>query len=169
MGTETVLTLGATTASLVRNILFSKTFLFCSRFPRTYPTESKIDIQNCQLTCSILQDVRVPGGQQIYVEPTGALGFTQAHSDDYPSGSIFEGFALYLGSSFGSLGCSGLGATGFLACPADASGTGQYKVFADVKGLKDKDTPGGSVRDCIGFDALAVEYTVEGSAVWQYT
>ncbi|MCJ1426358.1 hypothetical protein MMC29_004261 [Sticta canariensis] len=113
-------------------------------------------------------DVAVPGGQQIYVEPTGALGFTQAHSVNYPPGSTFEGFTLTPGSPFGSLGFSGLGATGFLACPADGSGAGPYKVFADVEGLKDGNTPGGSVQACIGFDALAVEYTGSGSAAWQY-
>ena len=109
----------------------------------------------------------MPGGQQVYVEPTGALGFTQAHSSSYPSGSVFEGFSVNPGPSFGSLGFSGLGATGFLACPADASGSPPYKIFADVEGLTDEDTPGGSVQACIGFDALTTDYT-DGSAAWEY-
>ncbi|MCJ1461424.1 hypothetical protein MMC07_000021 [Pseudocyphellaria aurata] len=113
-------------------------------------------------------DVSVPGGQQIYVESTGALGFTQAHSAEYPPGSILQGFTLTPGSPSRSLSFSGLGATGFLACPANASGAGPYKVFANVRGLKDGNTPGGSVQACIGFDALAVEYADERGAAWQY-
>lgn len=147
-GTETVLALSENSASLVSN-----------------PSPSQNQDANPSTHFPLLQDVSVPGGQQIYVQRTGALGFTQAHSAETPSESTFQGFTLTPGSPFASLGLS----TGFLACPADASGAGPYQIFAAVKGLKDEDTPGGSVRDCIAFDALAVEYTGEGSGAWQYT
>lgn len=118
------------------------------------------------------QDVTVPGGQRVYVTPTGELGFTQAHSASIPPGSALDGFTLSstpVNGRFASLGFSKLGATGFLACPAGPSCTGPYQVFADVSALKDSDVPGGKLSDCIGFDALAVEYTGSGSAAWQYT
>jgi hypothetical protein len=36
--------------------------------------------------------VEVPGGQQIYVDVSGALGFTQAHSAEVPTGAFIGGF-----------------------------------------------------------------------------
>lgn len=118
------------------------------------------------------QDVSVPGGQRVYVTPTGELGFTQAHSASIPPGSAQDGFTLSstpVNSQLASLGFSKLGATGFLACPAGPNNTAPFKVFADVSALKDADVPGGSVSACIGFDALVGEYTGSGSAAWQYT
>ena len=118
------------------------------------------------------QDVSVPGGQLVYVTPTGELGFTQAHSASIPPGSALDGFTLSstpVNSQLASLSFSNLGATGFLACPAGPNNTAPFKVFADVSALKDADVPGGSVSACIGFDALVGEYTESGSAAWQYT
>ncbi|KAF2812171.1 uncharacterized protein BDZ99DRAFT_412734, partial [Mytilinidion resinicola] len=40
-------------------------------------------------------DVVVPGGQRWYVDPSGALGFTQAHSAYIPPGSQVDGFQAY--------------------------------------------------------------------------
>ena len=37
----------------------------------------------------------VPGGQFIYIDPTGAMGFSQAHSSEYPPGSDLANFAAY--------------------------------------------------------------------------
>lgn len=117
------------------------------------------------------QDVSVPGGQRVYVAPTGELGFTQAHSASISPGSAQDGFTLSstpVNGQLASLGFSKLGATGFLACPAGPNGTAPFKIFADVSALKDADVPGGSISACIGFDALVGEYTESGSAAWQY-
>ncbi len=103
----------------------------------------------------------------VYVASNGRLGFTQAHSSIVPVGAALSPFTLTPGSSFGSFGFSGLGATGFLACPTK-NGTAPWQIFANVKGLKDKDVPGGCVKDCLGFDALAPNYTASGPAAWQY-
>ncbi|KAL8708508.1 MAG: hypothetical protein Q9225_007590, partial [Loekoesia sp. 1 TL-2023] len=89
-------------------------------------------------------DTAVPGGQEIYVAPNGALSYTQAHSASSPPGSAFQTFNATTGGDNGSLGeftFTGLGATGFLACPVTADGP--YQVFADVEGLSDRDVPGG--------------------------
>lgn len=132
-----------------------------------------ISIKNpSELLIFSAQDVSVPGGQRVYVAPTGELGFTQAHSASIPSGSAQDGFTLSstpVNGQLASLGFSELGATGFLACPAGPNGTAPFQVFADVSALKDADVPGGSVSACIGFDALVGEYTESGSAAWQYT
>jgi hypothetical protein len=40
----------------------------------------------------VLYSVLVPGGQQIYTRPDGAVGYTQAHSAYIPSGSYIDGY-----------------------------------------------------------------------------
>ncbi|KAL8713616.1 MAG: hypothetical protein Q9220_002478 [cf. Caloplaca sp. 1 TL-2023] len=115
-------------------------------------------------------DTEVPGGQEVYVAPSGALGYTQAHSGSYPTGSALQTFNATVNTINGNIGqftFQGLGAAGFLACPATANGTGPYQIFADVASLSDEDVPGGCKDACLGFDALTAEYT-EGPAAWQY-
>jgi hypothetical protein len=107
------------------------------------------------------QDVEVPGGQQVYVGPDGALSFTMAHSADIPPGSLDTGFKNQQGTAGGPGDFSPPG-QGFLACP---TGQGQWQVFSDVPGLK---PPTGSINDCLGFDALTEPYTGPTPA-WQFT
>jgi hypothetical protein len=95
----------------------------------------------------------------IYVETSGALGFTQAHSAGIPTGAVVATFIVTPGASFGTLGFSGLGATGFVACPS-ANGTAPYQIFANVAG--------GNFDSCLGFDALTTDFT-GGVGAWQYT
>ncbi|KAL8959439.1 MAG: hypothetical protein Q9193_003699 [Seirophora villosa] len=119
-------------------------------------------------------NVIVPGGQQVYVAPNGALRFTIAHSAYVPAGSAIDGFNATVGEINGSLGhftFNGLGADGFLACPVNADGKGPYQVFANVKGLSDKDVPGGCKDKCLGFGALTAPYKADDQSafVWQYT
>ncbi|EPS37565.1 hypothetical protein H072_8746 [Dactylellina haptotyla CBS 200.50] len=106
----------------------------------------------------------VPGGQQLYIDPTGALSYTQAHSAFIPSGSITKGFQVKKEANdlYYLSHCEG----GFLACPPNKSGTGPWKVFIDVKGkLKDKDVPSKSKNDCLGFNVAGNPVK---DAVWQY-
>lgn len=55
------------------------------------PKPLQLPWSRCAADTLYLQ-VMVPGGQQIYIEPTGALGFTQAHSASLPSGSYLTGW-----------------------------------------------------------------------------
>lgn len=158
-GDVTVLDYFDGSLSLVCRYSIRLLFLFLSRIPP-------------ELLIFSAQDVSVPGGQRVYVAPTGELGFTRAHSASIPPGSTQDGFTLsstLATTQLASLGFSKLGATGFLACPAGPNGTAPFKVFANVSALKDADVPGGSLNACIGFDALAGEYTESVSAAWQYT
>jgi hypothetical protein len=97
----------------------------------------------------------------VYVETTGALGFTQAHSAFIPPGAVTATFSLtsVAGADFWTLDFSGLGGGGFVACPS-ANGSFPYQIFANV--------PSGNFDNCLGFDALASEYTA-GFGAWQYT
>ncbi|KAK6354472.1 hypothetical protein TWF730_008872 [Orbilia blumenaviensis] len=111
-------------------------------------------------------NVIVPGGQQLYIGPTGELAYTQAHSAAIPSGSTKNGFKLtetnrqiYLSN----------GNNDFLACPLTkkTAKTGPWKVFVNVNGkLKDKDVPSGCKTDCLGFSAIG---SAVKDAVWQYS
>jgi hypothetical protein len=108
------------------------------------------------------QDVEVPGGQQVYVGPNGALGYTQAHSALIPAGSFTTGFVDTPGSAYGTFSFTGDGATGFVACPTTASGA-PWQIFANIPGLV---APLGDKNACLGFDALAPSFT--GFGAWQY-
>ncbi|KAL2815618.1 hypothetical protein BDW59DRAFT_153715 [Aspergillus cavernicola] len=108
--------------------------------------------------------VVVPGGQQIYVSPQGALKFTQAHSMNIPPGSSYGPFEYIPGapgSAFGYYTYSGWDTDGFMACPTDDS---KWQVFA---ALQNATVPSGSVGDCLGFSAIAVPTNQTGN-VWQY-
>lgn len=117
-------------------------------------------------------DTEVPGGQAIYVAPSGALAFTPAHSSGGANEGALTGFSYKNNTVDGTLGrfsFKGRGSTGFLACPVnDKPGQpGPWQVFASVKGLKDSAVPNGKVSECVGIDVLGATYE-GGVAAWQY-
>jgi hypothetical protein len=95
--------------------------------------------------------VVVPGGQQVYVGPDGALSYTVAHSSYIPEGSDSTSFRRTTpanGNAFGYLNYD----TGFVACPA-AEGEGDaYQVFGQI-------ATSSFGNDCIGFSALTSMFT----------
>jgi hypothetical protein len=94
--------------------------------------------------------VIVPGGQEVYIAPNGAMSYTQAHSAYVPEGSIRDEFSREEptgGNAFGYLNFE----TGFVACPAVAPETG-YQVFGQVDGA----TFG---SECLGFNMLTGKST----------
>ena len=103
----------------------------------------------------------VPGGQQVYVEKTGRVGYTQAHSSFVPEGAYTTGFRFTPGQerpgavTFGSFAFTGGEATGFVACPED----GAWRVYANTV-----DSNLGA--ECLGFGALTLVYG--GPVAWQY-
>lgn len=113
----------------------------------------------------------MPGGQIVYVSPSGEIGYTQAHSFQVPPGSNTCPFTFTKsgGSAFGFIGLSpelAFGATSFMGCPTDE---GPYQVFAN---LQNATVPQGNVSDCVGFDAIAEEYGGDSGnnefAAWEY-
>jgi hypothetical protein len=95
--------------------------------------------------------VVVPGGQQVYVQKNGAVGYTQAHSASAPAGSTFDGWSKSEGASFGSLSHK----HGVLFCPEGDA----YKLFVQVPGVSFAAT-------CLGANLLTVNGTAPGA--WQY-
>ncbi|KAA8643668.1 hypothetical protein EYZ11_003403 [Aspergillus tanneri] len=106
-------------------------------------------------------NVMVPGGQQVYVNPDGALSFTQAHSAYVPPGSALGPFSYEPGENFGHYTFTGWGASGFMACPTKDQ---RWQVFAN---LQNATVPTGNVEDCLGFSAMAPKAD-SGAAAWQY-
>jgi hypothetical protein len=107
----------------------------------------------------------VPGGQQVYVDRSGALRFTSPHSAYMPPGSSTGPFTYTPGNPIGHYVYTGQGASGFMACPKQVGDGKQWQVFA---ALKNATVPGGRVADCLGFDAMAVQSGRNGSAAWEY-
>lgn len=102
-------------------------------------------------------DTSVPGGQQLYVAPNGALSYTIPHSAAVPEHSYQQGFTVDQGTGLGSWTFEGKGgATGFLACPTEKEG--EYQVFADIEGVESE--------DCLGFDAIITQ--AKGPGAYQY-
>ncbi|KAJ5104176.1 hypothetical protein N7532_004705 [Penicillium argentinense] len=98
-------------------------------------------------------DVEVPGGQQVYVAPSGALSFTQAHSANIPPAPQSAPWSHYT--------FNGWGASGFMACPTEDN---RWQVFV---AMQNATVPQGNVSDCLGFSAMALPYKGEVPA-WQY-
>jgi len=107
-------------------------------------------------------NVEVPGGQIVYVLPTGALAFTPAHAEGEASvnNGTTDGFS-YVDGVKGFPGQFHFQGWSWFACPVVGAkgGAGPWQVFADV--------PGSDVRECIGFDALGEVWT-KGVAAWEY-
>jgi hypothetical protein len=129
-------------------------FYLAAGAPTTYCPAESIGAANCppgnstvfaggEGTLSL--GVVVPGGQQVYVAPGGALSYTTAHSAYIPTGSIVDQFSKTApsnGNSFGYLNFE----TGFVACPVGAADAG-YQVFGQTDSFK-------ASSDCLGFSAL---------------
>ncbi|PYH64487.1 uncharacterized protein BO88DRAFT_397276 [Aspergillus vadensis CBS 113365] len=108
--------------------------------------------------------------QEIYVDPTGALKFVEAHTTYMDPGASTSTFCYTPGTSYGQWTYTGLGATGFMACPLDEDeevNGGAWQVFA---AMKNATVPSGNVSDCLEFEALAYPWVSNGSSIaaWQY-
>ncbi|EAW08518.1 putative IgE binding protein [Aspergillus clavatus NRRL 1] len=102
-------------------------------------------------------DVIVPGGQRIFINPAGAVSFTQAHSTFIPPGST-------LGPFFQSQGVwhfRGPGAFDFMACPTPSR---IWQVFAAQRNVT---VPLGNVTACVRFVAVVIPF-LTGPGAFQY-
>ncbi|KIV85247.1 hypothetical protein PV11_00969 [Exophiala sideris] len=102
----------------------------------------------------------VPGGQQIYMSPTGEIAYTAPHSSFMPAGSVTCPFT-YIKAAQAPFGLLSTLFGGFMACPTSGN---TWQVFAN---LQNATVPQGNVSQCLGFDALAIDST-EIYAAWEY-
>lgn len=116
------------------------------------------------LTSLSIQNVKVPGGQRLFVKKHGSLGFTQAHSARIPDGALQQPFKFTPGPEFSTFQFDD---HGFLACPTDEDKGFPYQVFVTLDSLSDSDVPLGKKDNCIGFEAITISYG-QKFAAWQY-
>ncbi|KAJ7208629.1 carbohydrate-binding module family 52 protein, partial [Mycena pura] len=88
-------------------------------------------------------DTMVPGGQQYFVGPDGALGYTAPHSAAIPPGSSFD-IEAFQGGLFVPPDSNG-----WLACPV--TGSSQLQIFANLNGVV---FPANCVSASLGVNAV---------------
>lgn len=81
-----------------------------------------------------------------------------------PTGSVQGSLTNTPGCPLGSLTSNAFGATGFMACPDNASNPSKWQVFVAIQNAT---VPTGNVADCLGFDAGTSAYSGDIPA-WQY-
>ncbi|KAF1949309.1 hypothetical protein CC80DRAFT_497625 [Byssothecium circinans] len=96
--------------------------------------------------------VIVPGGQQVYVAPDGALSYTAPHSVYKPEGSIVDGWSRTEGENFGNL----IFTSGLIACPTTEGKP--WQVYGNIAAVNS--------TSCLGFSSLTVNTTDAGA--WEY-
>lgn len=101
----------------------------------------------------LCQNVEVPGGQQIYIAPNGAVSFTQAHSGYVPPDSLFDGFSV---DQDGKLFFAGFG---FYSCPP-ADQTSDYQLYAAAHNP--------STDECVVVQLFTSTNIGAGFGAWQY-
>lgn len=103
------------------------------------------------------------GGQVVYAAPDGHLGYTKAHSNDYPAGSVPNPFILGRPSGTNAtwLTTGVFGGQAFLGCPADES-PGVYQIYANFPNV----IVSGNFSNCISFQGKA--YNHHGPQPYQY-
>ena len=114
-----------------------------------------------RLTRAPHQAITGTGFQQVYINATGALSYSTAHSDYVPGvgqGSLTKSFTTSPGviSGYSRVSFNGLGENSWVACP---TANGNYQVYANVTGAQIS-------NDCLGFDMAAIP--VNGSDVFSY-
>ncbi|EWC46774.1 hypothetical protein DRE_04019 [Drechslerella stenobrocha 248] len=135
--------------------------------PKSVPRKECPSGQNTAFTMNagrLYLNVKVPGGQRVYIACDRSLSYTQAHSASIPAGSIETGWTLGPKQE-NSLRAIGHGSDGFYACPK-AKNTAPWKIYVGLP--KDKDTPSKKASDCLPFGNYAVEFTSEKYGAWQY-
>ncbi|KAI0599948.1 hypothetical protein F4775DRAFT_548996 [Biscogniauxia sp. FL1348] len=98
-------------------------------------------------------NVAVPGGQQVYIAPDGALSYSVPHAAP-PEGAVTTGF--WREGSEGSMGAVFFGhnGTSAFACPAEEE-ENVYQIFL-----------GSGTADCLSVSLFT--YTYSGGSTWEY-
>ncbi|KAF4552864.1 Hypothetical protein D9617_8g048760 [Elsinoe fawcettii] len=95
----------------------------------------------------------VPGGQSVFVQKSGAIAYTQAHSAFKPD-YFSQELAAFSDGSY-----RGPGGAGFAACPVQGQ-AGQWQVYAESRGF--------TGQNCLCFQVKWQKWT-GGVGAWQYT
>lgn len=80
-----------------------------------------------------------------------------------PQGSTVGGMHYDKEKPYSYLTFKGRGTNGLMACP-----TKDHKHWQVFAALEDAKVPTGNVKDCLGFEAMAITYKGKNPPVWQY-
>lgn len=106
-------------------------------------------------------DVEVPGGQQIYLDASWAVGYTQAHSAYLPSGSLQGGLVAYAGDSGGLVNLNS-GGWGWAVCAPTGTNSG-YTLYAA------NSTNQAALAGCTPVNLKVAAQASGTVGAWQYT
>jgi hypothetical protein len=124
------------------------------------------------MTYQIETQVKVPGGQQIYVDPSGQIRYTQAHSTYLPAGAYIGGWynktvvsdCAPVVDVIDFLATDGSNVGGLLLCPDTPNymaGTGaSYQLYAK--------TPEFNATNCVVAIGLLQHGSTATFGCWQY-
>ncbi|KAM0803759.1 hypothetical protein BDR22DRAFT_818450 [Usnea florida] len=115
------------------------------------PPGSETDFTCDSGYCSL--NVEVPGGQQVYVAPNGAVSYTSAHSGIAPPGSSFSGFSL-------SNDVLSFGNSDFYVCPP-VDGTYDPQLYVGYDSIVAR-------TSCYEVEVVTAPGNNTGFSAWQY-
>ncbi|CAK7564079.1 MAG: hypothetical protein SEPTF4163_001962 [Sporothrix epigloea] len=75
-------------------------------------------------------DASTPGGQSVYIDSTGSVGYTKPHSAMKPTNATTSGLVAYDKGGLVNLNSGGYG---WVACPSQVNGTFGYTISAASK------------------------------------
>lgn len=108
-------------------------------------------------------DVVVPGGQSVYLDPSGFVHYTQAHSASMPPGSTVGGLVAYAGGGLVNLNSGGYG---WAACPSTSptgGGAGGHTLVALTADNKD------TLAYCTPVNLKVTALPAGTVGAWQYS
>ncbi|KAF3925769.1 hypothetical protein ABW20_dc0100905 [Dactylellina cionopaga] len=117
------------------------------------------------LATTMSMDVSINGGQQLFIDPRGALLYV--HPSEIPKGSIATGFQVNRGR-FGNDYLYHKNGGNWMACP-QVPGKSPYQIYFNQKPLKDQDVPSQNAKDCVGISFAMQNYNQESPAAYEYT
>lgn len=131
----------------------------CSYCPDVVPRDQCPPGTSTVFYASSALAVKVPGGQQYYLDPFWKVGYTQAHSAYIPPGSTVGGFAAYKTGGFVNLNGGGWG---WVACPPTDDNPGRWSLVAR------NETNAAGLSACKAVNLKVTELPQGTFGAWQY-
>ncbi|CAK7272632.1 hypothetical protein SEPCBS119000_005228 [Sporothrix epigloea] len=108
----------------------------------------------------VAMDASAPGGQSVYIDSTGAVGYTQAHSASAPANSTSSGLVVYEHGGLVDLNSAGYG---WAACPSQVDGAYGYTIYSVNKENGEK------LSKCTPVNLRAKALPSGTVGAWQYS
>ncbi|MCJ1478925.1 hypothetical protein MMC13_007609 [Lambiella insularis] len=125
------------------------------------------------------QSIEVPGGQQVYMAPSGQWAYTEAHSDELPVGATYPVWQFSTGApawpccprkdpryncddGVGYYTYQSPGSGGLFACPPPwPAPAATFALYGN--------TPGFNLTGCVAIEGIRAHNYTGGIGAWEYT